>query len=188
MSMLCTTFEQLDTNNDGQIELEDIVGAFARVDGVPYDKAMAIAQTILQVAAHPSPRHPTPDHHAHPTAQQPVHKSAYAIGLLSLAQVADDGKDDGDAIVSLSFPEFVSLVEGDTLDFDNFLHAITYSISAKNRSSETGRDDIGTRPPAVHHRHATAASPPPRTIALHHRLTARRRASARLSWPRVAAV
>lgn len=76
MSLLTATFAHLDTDGDGQVELEDLVAAFGRVDGVPFDKAMAISQTVLQVA--------------------------------------DDGRKDDDATVSLSFPEFVSLVEGAT--------------------------------------------------------------------------
>lgn len=105
MSMLTATFQMLDADGDGQVELDDIVAAFAKVDGVPFDKAMAIAQTILRIA--------------------------------------DDGRADEDGTVSLNFPEFVSLVEGDTLDFENYLQAITTSIGSK--SAVTSRDDICRR-------------------------------------------
>merc|ERR1719258_438357 len=46
-ALAAQSFRHFDPDNNGVIEAEDIVRQFARVDGVPWEKAHSIAHTIL---------------------------------------------------------------------------------------------------------------------------------------------
>ena len=45
-----STFDKLDANKDGQLDVKDLVCTYARIDGVEFDQAFAVAHLVMEEA------------------------------------------------------------------------------------------------------------------------------------------